>query len=166
MSIQQVQTGYPATMAVRLLDGADAPVMGVAYTALTVRYQKQGGAWTVKVVQPAEWVEGPEGRYMLSFSASELDTVGRFVFRVEAAGATTVTGDIDVVTDWATVVEMLTALLNGLNTKVSRSDAATVKHQQDDAVGVLNGHVDSILNDVSRINSQLSVILYKMKSLP
>lgn len=166
MSIQQVQTGYPATLAVRLLDGSNEPVMGVAYSALTVIYKKQGGAWVTKTVQEAEWVEGPEGRYMLSFSAAELDTVGRFVFRVAAAGATTVTGDIDVVTDWATVVDMLTALLNGLNTKISRSDAATIKHQQDDAVGTLNGRVDSILNDVSRINSQLSVILYKMKSLP
>ena len=166
MSVQQVQAGYPAVLAVRLLDSASNPVTGVAYTALTVRYRKHGGAWTSKAVQSAEWTEGPEGRYLLSFSASELDTSGRFVFRVWAPSADVMTGDIDVVEDWAQIVDMLTDLLNGLNTKVGRGDVALMKHQQDDAIGAMNVKVDAAMKDIARINTQLTILLQKLDSLP
>jgi hypothetical protein len=165
MSIQQVQIGYSASLAVRLLDGSDDPVMGITYDQLTVRYKKQGGSWTVKSVQVAEWTEGADGRYMLVFSAEELDTEGKFVFLVEAPGATTMTGDIDIVLDWATTVDMLTTLLNGLASKVTSSSASLAKQQQDEAIEALNDRVDTVSSTISWIKDQLTVILTKLKTL-
>lgn len=165
MSVQQVQIGYSAQLAVRLLDVGSNPVTGVPYTALTVTYKKQGGSWTSKSVIVSEWSEGPEGRYMLIFSAAELDTEGRFTFRVSASGADIFTGDVDVVADWATVVDMLTGLLNGLNTKVATEQVETYKQEQDEALQDLDKRYNRAMEQIGLLQTQLATLSKKVAGL-
>jgi hypothetical protein len=166
MSIQQVQKDYAAQLAVRLFDMGSNPVTGVPYTALTVSYKKQGGVWATKSVLVSDWVEGPDGRYTLLFSSVELDTEGRFTFRVSASGADIFTGDIDVVADWATVVDMLEALLNGLASKVSTQQIETYKQQQDEDLQDLDARYNRTLEQITVLKTQIATLTQKVAELP
>jgi len=158
MSIQQIQKSQASELAVRLFDGADTPVTGVAVGDITVLYLKQAGAWTNKPMLATEWEEGPEGRYSLTFTAAELDTEGRFTFRVNTASADTFTGDVNVVDTDATINAKLVQLLNALSTKVSSSSVKEAKMLQDLAINALNKRCDASEAELKRIQSVVSVL--------
>jgi len=166
MSVQQIQSGYAAQLVVRLLDASGDPVLAVPATSVTAQYKKQGDtSWTSKSVSAGEWAAGPDGRYTLLFSASELDTEGRFVYRVDAPSADTFTGDIDIVADWATVVDQLEALLNGLAQKVSTGAVDQTKREQDEALQNLDQRVSSVLSKLQLLQAQAAVMRKKIDSL-
>lgn len=166
MSVQQVQKGYISGLAVRMLDVSGDPVLSIAYGDITVTYKKQGDtSWTVKVVLSPEWVTGPDGRYFLTFSAAELDTNGRFYFRVAESGSDTFTGDIDVVEDWATLMDVMQDLINGLSTKVPTAAVKTSKKEQDEAVQKLNIIYNQAQVDISRLQAAMAAVKRKLDGL-
>lgn len=166
MSVQQVQTDYAAQLVVRLLDASGDPVLSVPAASVTARYKKQGDtSWTSKSVSAGEWEAGPEGRYLLLFSSSELDTEGKFIYQVEVTGAETFTGDIDLVADWATVVDQLEALINGLSTKVSTASVDQTKQEQDEALQNLNQRVATANDKIRLLQAQAAVMRKKIDSL-
>lgn len=166
MSVQQVQTGYAAQLVVRLLDASDNPVLSVPASSVTAKYKKQGDtSWTSKTVSAGEWASGPDGRYLLLFSSSELDTEGRFTYRVLVSGADTFTGDVDLVADWATVVDQLEDLINGLSGKVSTDAIEQTKREQDEALQSLDQRVTTVLKKISLLQAQAAVMRRKIDSL-
>jgi hypothetical protein len=166
MSIHQIQTGYADSLNVRLLDSNGDPVTGVAFGALTVTYKKQGdGSWTTKSVIAEEWSEGPMGRYTLLFSAAELDTEGRFVFRVAASGAETYIGDVDILDGWVTAEGMLEDLINSLGTKVSSESVSVYKKEQDEVIQTVNAKIERVRRDIERINVSMAAARRKLDSL-
>jgi ElaB/YqjD/DUF883 family membrane-anchored ribosome-binding protein len=166
MSVQQIQTGYTAQLIVRLLDSSDNPVLLVPASSVTAKYKKQGAtAWTAKTVSAGEWSAGPDGRYMLLFSSAELDTDGRFVYRVSAAGADIFTGDIDLVSDWATIVDQLEALINALAGKVSTDAVNQIKREQDEALQNLDGRVSAANDKLRLLQAQAAVMRKKIDQL-
>jgi len=159
MSVQALQQNATAQLVVRLVDGSGDAVVSVAFGDVTTQYKKQGDAgWTSKSVLITDWEEISDGRYLLLFSAAELDTEGKFLYQVTASGAQTFTGDVDVVEDWATTVNMLTALLNGLSTKVSTDSIVASKKLQDEAIAAADDRVDVV-------NDQLVIMERKYQSL-
>lgn len=165
MPIQTIQQSEATALVVRLLDGSGDPVTGVAYTAITATYKKQGDTtYTTKTVQAAHWAEGPEGRYTLIFTSSELDTVGRFLYRVVAAGADVFTGDVDIVEDWADVVSMMESLLNQLGTKVSQESLVTAKLTQDSTIASMGTAVEQLRLEIEVIERQLNALRIKAQA--
>lgn len=158
MSVQRVQIDQASNLVVRLLDVADDPVTGVAYGDITVLYKKHGGSWAAKTVAITDWVEYAEGRYTLTFSDTELDTEGRFVYRVAAPLSVAFTGDVDVVDADATIDDTLEKLLNKLTTKVSVSDVKASKRIQDEAIEDLNSRCDSMDEDLRRLTTLLETL--------
>lgn len=60
---------------------------GVAYTAVTVEYAKEGdSSFTEKTLASEDWDEIGNGIYNISFTAAELDTKGKFIFNVKGTG--------------------------------------------------------------------------------
>lgn len=165
MSVQQVQKDYASQLVVRLLDASGDPVLGVAFSALTVTYKKQGdGSWSSKTVLTTDWQAGPNGRYFLLFSGSELSRDGRFHFRVAASGADTFTGDVDVVEDWATVEAMLVSLINGLSGKVTTASVKAYKQTQDQAIQDTNNRVGNLEEDFIRVERMIAAIHRKINA--
>ena len=162
MGVQAVQKDLATSLAVRLLDGSNAAVTGVVYSALTVIYKKQGGPWTAKTVLSAEWSEGPDGRYTLIFKASELDTTGRFVFRVTATGAEVFTGDFDVVEDWASLEAMLLDLFNALGLKASTSSVSASLKEVDETLVGLNACCADLNLKAGRLEAQAAALRRKL----
>lgn len=162
MGVQAVQKDLANSLAVRLLDSSNNPVTGVAHTTLTVIYKKQGGAWATKSVLAAEWSEGPDGRYALVFSGAELNTEGRFVFRVSAAGADTFTGDVDVVAEWASLESMMLDLLNALGTKASVESVADATKELDINVVEINSCCEELNKKIERLEAQAAILLRKL----
>jgi hypothetical protein len=149
-----------------MLDASSNPVTGILYSDVTVTYKKQGGSsWSTKTVQSSDWSAGPDGRYLLVFSEDELDTDGRFVFRVAESGSDTFTGDIDLVSDWATEVAMLTDLINGLSGKVSSDAAAEAKRQLDQAIAAITAKHDEYNREIAHLQRQAAALLRKVDSL-
>jgi hypothetical protein len=166
MSVQQIQVDYAAQLVVRLLDSAGDPVLSVPAASVTAEYKKQGDtSWTPKTVTAGEWSAGPDGRYLLLFSASELDTEGRFIYRVDAPGADTFTGDLDIVADWATVVEQLEDLINGLAQKVSTDAVDQTKREQDEALQNMDQRVTEANRRLALLQAQAAVMRKKIDSL-
>lgn len=166
MSVQQLQTGYAASLVVRLLDATGDPVLGVPFSAITAIYKKQGDTtWTTKAVLSSDWSAGPEGRYLLSFSALELGTDGRFTYRVLHASADTFTGDIDLVEDWADVEAQLVALLDGLSGKVSTEAIKTIKKEQDLALITLDQKVIASNTKIQSLQAQVAAMKRMVDSL-
>jgi hypothetical protein len=59
------------------------PVVGVAYTEVTVKIRKNGASgFTEKTLVLADWTDRGGGNYSLQFSASDFDTLGAFRFQV------------------------------------------------------------------------------------
>lgn len=158
MSIQQIQSSQSSELAVRLFDAADTPVTGVAAGDITVLYKKQAAVWANKAVTPAEWYEGPEGRYELTFTAADLDTEGRFTFRVATAGADTFTGDVNIVDVDASLNAKLVQLLNALSTKVSSSSVKEAKMLQDLSINALNKRCAASEVELQRMQTVVSVL--------
>lgn len=66
---------------------AGVPVSDIAYNQITVNYKKDGQLdFVLKPLQVTDWINQNNGIYTLKFSASDIDTVGNFVFKVEGAG--------------------------------------------------------------------------------
>jgi hypothetical protein len=163
MGVQSVQKDAAIQLAVRLLDSGDDPVVGVAFGDVTAQYKKQGdSSWTSKTVLTTDWTEVSDGRYLLLFSGTQLDTAGKFVFRVDATGAETFTGDVDVVEDWDTLVDMLTDLLNGLSAKVAVEDIKTSKRQQDETIEAVNETLSSIEDQVKVLEAKFQALYRKV----
>jgi outer membrane murein-binding lipoprotein Lpp len=166
MSIHQIQVGYADSLNVRLLDTNGDPVTGVAFSAITVTYKKQGDtSWNNKSVLSEHWTEGAVGRYTLLFTAAELDTSGKFVFRVAAAGAETYIGDLDILDGWATIEVLLTDLINGLSSKVSTSSVAQYKKAQDETIQTVNAKIEQVSRDIERLNASIAAARRKLDGL-
>lgn len=72
-----------------LIDDTDfkTPETGIAFGSATVKYAKEGdSAFTTKTLASGDWDEIGDGVYRIKFSATELNTVGAFVFEVFATG--------------------------------------------------------------------------------
>lgn len=64
----------------------DVPATGVLYTDIVVQIKKQGAtAFTTKSLVPSDWVNLGGGIYSLSFSSSDMDTLGDFTFTMSSA---------------------------------------------------------------------------------
>lgn len=77
-----------------LIDDTDfkSEETGVAYNAAgtTVRYAKEAAdgdhTWSTKTLTSADWEELGHGLYLIKFSATELNTVGKFLYYYAATG--------------------------------------------------------------------------------
>ena len=61
------------------------PVTGLAHTAVTVEYRKEGGSFVSKVLSAPIWTELGDGVYTVSFTTAELNTLGSFTVKVKGA---------------------------------------------------------------------------------
>lgn len=60
---------------------------GIAYTSVTVEYLKAGdSSFTEKTLASEDWIELGNGIYDVKFTASELDTKGKFIWNVKGSG--------------------------------------------------------------------------------
>jgi|SRR3989344_4774674 len=67
----------------------DSAKTGMLYTDATIYYAKASGAAIQKVIQASEWAEignNMQGWYDIIFSASDLNTLGQFIFRITGTG--------------------------------------------------------------------------------
>lgn len=65
---------------------------GLTFDAVTVKYQKSGGAVVTKTLTAEQWSEGVGGSYSIYFVSDELDTLGTFRYWVECTGTSTYPG--------------------------------------------------------------------------
>jgi hypothetical protein len=76
-----------AKLPVMMRDSSGNPVTGLADTDVVVKYQKQNGSLTTKTMSPSNWTEVGQGKYDISFTATELNTEGDFFYPVTGTGA-------------------------------------------------------------------------------
>lgn len=93
---QQV-TQSISTPLVVLLSKNGLPVEGLAFGDVTAQFLKQGGSFASKTLTALNFAEKGEGVYTITFTTSELNTLGVFVVVVQGA-------DIDQSTTTANIV--------------------------------------------------------------
>lgn len=82
---QQVTQNVIANIVV-ILTKDNVPVTGIVYSAVTVKYRKEGGSsFTTKSIGATDFAEIGSGVYTIKFTAAELNTVGSFVITVTSA---------------------------------------------------------------------------------
>ena len=75
-----------------LIDDTDfkSKETGIAYGSVTVKYAKEASdgdhTLSTKTMASGDWEELGEGMYLIKFSTSELDTVGKFIYVCYASG--------------------------------------------------------------------------------
>lgn len=127
--IQTITQGVATEIGITLLDSSNNAVIGVLYSALTVQYRKNGGAFVNKVVTSGEWNEVGDGVYKLTFSAAELDVEGFFRILVSGSSFVTYRTDLILVNDYLTVAEQVIGIKQDLAGKVNIADAVTLFEQ-------------------------------------
>jgi hypothetical protein len=142
-----------------MLDTSGDPVYAIAYGDVTVTYKKFGdAAWSVKTVGINDWSAQAAGRYLLLFSADELDTDGTFVFRVAESGSDTFTGDFDLTSNWTGTTDMMIDLLNGLSSKVSQESASTAQRLTDESIETLSLKWDEYDTEIVHLQRQIATL--------
>jgi hypothetical protein len=68
-----------------LLSKTSAPVTGIAYTAVTCQFRKEGGSFASKSLTNLNFTELGNGVYTIGFTTAELNTLGSFVVVVQGA---------------------------------------------------------------------------------
>ncbi len=98
------------TMPVYMVASSDGitPVTGLAYTDVTVSYQKVGGILTTKSLSASDWTEVGVGLYDLSFTVVECDTSGDFCYTVLASGTVQYVGLVQL-DDWGSHISAIGA---------------------------------------------------------
>jgi len=97
---------------------------GVVYnaTGMTVRYAKEatGGAhtWSTKTLSSGDWEELGHGEYLILFSTTELNTVGKFLYYCVADGILPYYGDAQIIAG-ETLSERLAHLQSNVDANVS-----------------------------------------------
>ena len=127
--IHTVTRGITTDVGVLLLDGSETPVIGVLFSAVTVRYRKNGASFVTKVLLSGEWSEVGDGLYRLTFSGGELDASGSFRYLVTGAGFEIHENDLTVVDDFQSLAAQIADVKQQLATKTNIDDADTLFSQ-------------------------------------
>lgn len=84
---QIVQKSVIAPLVALVVNTSGAPVTGLVFGNMTCLYRKEGaGSFTSKTITALNWIEIGNGIYTVTFTASELDTLGSFTFLLNSAG--------------------------------------------------------------------------------
>jgi hypothetical protein len=97
---------------VLMQDSAGAPVTGLAFGDVSVKYAKEGDtSLTTKVLaaDPVEWFEIGQGLYDILFTIAELNTIGFFKYVVTGGAALQYSG----------LMQISANLVDDVNTNVS-----------------------------------------------
>jgi hypothetical protein len=82
-----------AKLPILIRDSSGVPITGLTDTDVTVNYQKQDQTGlTLKSLSPSNWIEIGQGLYNISFTATELNTEGDFIYPVTGSGFEQKTG--------------------------------------------------------------------------
>ncbi|MCW7072058.1 MAG: hypothetical protein OCU12_07030 [Methanophagales archaeon] len=110
---------------------------------VTISFRKEGEtAWSSKTAS-GNWTNVGKGVYLISWSATDLDTVGRFDFVVEHAGAINYYGSVVVS---ANLIDDVESAVDGLN-DVSANDVRDAI--LDDATRFSGAHIDATVSSRS-----------------
>jgi hypothetical protein len=120
--IQSVTKGLTTDVGVVLLDSSDNPVNGVLYTAVTVRYRKNGATYVIKPLLSGEWNEVGDGLYRLTFTATELDTAGSFRYLITGGSFSRYENDLIVVDEFLDLAAQIVDIKQQLTTKANIRD--------------------------------------------
>ena len=109
--IQPATLGIAKDVAVTLLDGSEAPVIGLTSVDVTVRFRKNGQVgFTTKALLPGEFNELGDGIYLVTFTSGEMDTGGNFRIIVTGVSFTKWTGDLVVINDQMSLGDQVISL--------------------------------------------------------
>ena len=103
--------GLAQEVAVTLLDGSEASVIGLISTDVIVRFRKNGQVgFTTKAVLPGEFNEIGDGVYLVTFTSGELDNNGAFRVLVTGGSFETWAGDLVVIDDQLSLRDQIISL--------------------------------------------------------
>lgn len=127
-----------------LIQSADGqtPQTGATDFQTTISYRKEGAtSWSSKTAV-GNWTEVGKGVYLISWSASDLDTIGRFDFVVEHASAINYYGSMvvsaNLIDDVDTAVAAIVAGVWG-ELQAGYTDAGTFGKYLDAAISSIGG---------------------------
>lgn len=100
-------------VAILSLSSTGAPATGLTASALTCQYRKAGGVFTPKSLT-GSFTEIGSGVYEVDFSASELDTLGQFLFTITGGTIAQFVGDAEVIaaTQASTATSVITCMVS------------------------------------------------------
>ena len=129
MTKQNVAGKLPAYMQ----DVNGAPVTGLAFGDISVKYAKEGATGlTTKTINAGNWTEVGQGLYDISFTGVELDTIRFFKYVVTGTGALQYPG----------LAQISANLVDDLRTKLDEIEAK---------IDIVNANLDSVKVTVEAI---------------
>lgn len=140
---------------------------GLVHGDISLYYKKYGDtSWATKTLNAANWREDSGGMYYITFTASETDTYGRFVYYVRYDATNDYGTNIVLITDWETEASQLQDIYDLLAAKVNKSDILDRERRLDQQVDYLAKDRAALQEILTQLQLQVSGLRYRIAQLP
>lgn len=95
----EVQKGQEAELpcVLRDVNNFASTKTGIVHGDVTIRFRKWNDvSWTTDVIDASNWTEVGDGHYAWLATAADLDTIGAFLYTIQAAGCVQYEGAVTV----------------------------------------------------------------------
>ena len=149
---------------VLLLTSLGSSIVGAVAGDITFYFKKNGASsWTSKTLNASTWRESGSGIYYVTFSASDTDTYGTFLWR--ATHASGYAADVAEITDYATEAALLQDIYDLIATKANKSDISDRERALDNQLDALAKAYSSQSDAISHLQMQIAALKARIAAL-